>query len=175
MYQTRQDDYISNFELTSLAFADLIVSEINADPGSIEMPKEEPKLAHFETIRCICGHNDVGGELIQCSECQCYLHRDCVELQNQRTTHFKCPFCKLQLDGTDPFIELKTWIDDKNAKIKSIHNLLTEASQLDQKIHASAYEYSNPNARNQNINMYRQNMTRNLQDAIDLIRNLSIS
>ena len=176
MYQQRQDDYISNFELTSLAFADLIYSEINADPSSIEPTKEEPKLAPFARIRCICGNNDVGGELIQCSECQSYLHRECVELPNKRTTGYRCPFCKLQQDGIDPFRELKSWIDEKDNEIKSIHTLLTEACQLNHKIHAAQYEaYPPQTMRNQNVSMLRQTLNRNLQEAIDRIRNLSNS
>ena len=176
MYQTRQEEYISNFELTSLAFADLIVSEINSDPSTIEQPKDEPKLAPFETIRCICGNNELNGELIQCSECQCYLHRDCVELPNRRITQYKCPFCRLQLDGIDPFRELKTWIEEKDTEIKGIHNLLTEASQIDQKIHQSTFDsFGAPNVRNQNITVMRQNLNRNLQDAIERIRNLANS
>ena len=180
MYQPRQDDYISNFDLTSLAFADLIVSEINADPSTIEPAKEEPKLAPFARIRCICGNNDVGGELIQCSECQSYLHKECVELPNKRTTQYRCPFCKLQQDGTDPFRELKMWIEEKDNEIKSIHNLLTEACKLDHTVHELTNEsYKSPpshmNMRTANLPYLKQTLNKNLQEAIERIRNLSNS
>lgn len=178
MYQPRTPDqeYFSQFDLTSLAFADLILGEIMPEYATEEKAAPKTQLGPFETIRCICGKNDCTGDLIQCSECHCYLHRDCVELPNRRNSTFKCPFCHLQLDGIDPFRELRTWIEEKDNDIKVIHRILTEASQLDAKIQTSGFESQyGGNMRSSSNNVMRQNLQRTIQDVIERIRNLSVS
>lgn len=172
MYQRGAEEYVSNFELFSLAFADLVTSEINNEKTE-NVDICDKKLGPFETIRCICGKNEESGALIQCSECQCYQHRDCIELNTRRGGTYKCPFCRLQLDGVDPFRELKTWIEEKDTEIKNVHHLLSEVAQLDAKIQASAYDAYGASLRGQNINMLRQSLTRNMQEAIQKIRELS--
>ena len=172
MYQRAAEEYIDSFELTSLAFADLITSEIKNETEE-KTEKEEKKLGPFETIRCICGKNDETGTLIKCSECQCYQHRDCIELNNRRGQTYKCPFCRLQLDGADPFRELKTWIEEKDNEIKNVHHLLSEVAQLDAKLQASSYDAYGASMRGQNTNAIRQNLTRNMHEVIQKIRELS--
>ena len=172
MYTTvPEQQYMTQFELASLAFADIVDREINGETEQ-DLENKEKHLSNG-TIRCICGKTECKGELIQCSECQCYLHKDCLELTNQRTSGYRCPFCKLQLDGVDPFRELKMWIDDKDSEIKNVHKLLTDASQIDQKIRQSSYDSYGPRMGTQNTALLRQNLQTTLQEVIERIRNLS--
>ena len=134
----QEQQHITQFELYALAFADMI-DNITRGPNPadakapVRLPRQE--LPPFSTIRCICGNNENRGKLVCCHECHCYLHEDCVDQQQlKRGPHFRCPFCRLQLDGVDPFRELTNWISQIDDELKSIYVQIGEAEQLESQI-----------------------------------------
>jgi hypothetical protein len=129
--------HISQFDLNALAFADLIERTVGSpkllpdSPPPSEPPEELPL---YSTIRCICGNNENAGELVSCHDCHCYLHAACIDRQSKRGPNFRCPFCRLQLDGVDPFRELTTLVDSMASELRSVHGLISEAASLEAQI-----------------------------------------
>ena len=142
---------VSRFELAALAFADLIQSEIEGSSSFKVSPQVEP----FEKVRCVCGKNEAYGKLIQCSSCHCYLHKDCIEFNSKKASPYQCPFCRLQIDGIDPFMELKKWIEMKDSEIKSLRVLIED--YVSSETHPTFFGYPNPNefghSKNPGMNM----------------------
>jgi hypothetical protein len=133
-------DHISQFELRALAFADLIERVINDDVTSASpSPPSRPStdLTPFSTIRCICGAQTNAGDLVQCHDCHCYLHSECLDRVFQRTGQFRCPFCAIQLDGTDPFRELGRWLNVIVDNLKTLHTRVTEAGIIESQLSGS--------------------------------------
>lgn len=132
------NEYITQYELTSLAFADLIEQELHPEQYSEEAntDRKTHELAPHESLRCVCGKTYVTGELIQCHDCQCYLHKDCIECPPKRLSSFRCPFCRMQIDGIDPFKDLNTWIEEKDQEIKAIHKLFEDLNREEFKLNS---------------------------------------
>jgi hypothetical protein len=134
--------HISDFELRALAFADLIERIASGEPASSPPPSPpEPSsdLPLFSSVRCICGENENTGELIQCHDCHCFLHGRCMDRLYPRSSTFRCPFCALQLDGVDPFREVRGFIDSILAELKTLHGLVSEAASTERQISAMEY------------------------------------
>ena len=131
---------ITEFELRALAFADLIETVASgATQSEMSEPEGEQrqKLPLFSTIRCICGNNENRGELIPCQVCHCYLHAGCVDKQQlKRGANFRCPFCRLQLDGVDPFKELSNWVGQIDDELKRLHQMISEAMSYENQLAA---------------------------------------
>lgn len=127
------------FELRALAFADLIEDVVRQQSSAavvqLQQPEPNQELAKYDTIRCICGNNDNTGELVRCPVCHCYLHIGCVEQQNlRRGAGFKCPFCRLQLDGVDPFRDLRNWVNEELKTIHRLIDMIVEVSTLESQL-----------------------------------------
>ena len=165
------ENNITEFELTSLAFAYLIQLEAgNEDIFNQDYEEKIEKLGPFETIRCICGNNINNGDLIQCHECKSFLHRECVEFPLKKNQSFRCPFCKLQLEGIDPFRELTSWVELKNSEISSIHHLIEEIMTNSQQNYQS-YPYDNSFlSRNNNNN--NNNRIKKISELVEKAKNI---
>jgi hypothetical protein len=124
---------ITDFELRALAFADLLerIIENSAQPDSASAPDSPTNIPLFSTIRCICGHNENHGELVQCHDCHCYLHLSCIDRPLRRGGNLRCPFCALQLDGIDLFHELRGMVDSFLTKMRTLHTLVSEAASIE--------------------------------------------
>ena len=169
---------ITPFELKALAFADMIMAEANNEIqdedfyADTKTKEHKVELPAYEAIRCVCNNNQQqNGPLILCTSCSCYLHRDCVdpvEIQNPNT--YKCPFCRLKIDGVDPFKDLKTWIDKIDTELKTIHDLFTDAVGCENQLDASniGHEYQMPNIRSsrQGTTQMRNQLNRTVSDII---------
>ena len=133
---------ITDFELRALAFADLIetVAKGSAQPEPYQAQREKrQEIPLFNTIRCICGNNEDKGELIQCQVCHCFLHAGCIDKQQQkRGANFRCPFCRLSLDGVDPFRELSNWVGQIDDQLKRLHQLISEAMNYENQLAAGS-------------------------------------
>jgi hypothetical protein len=129
--------HISSFDLHALAFADLIERTAAGSlppPPSPPPPEPAHQLPLYSAIRCICGNNENKGELVSCHDCHCYLHANCVDRQPKRNPTFRCPFCRLHLDGVDPFRDLTTTVEALTSELTSVHALITEATSLEAQI-----------------------------------------
>jgi hypothetical protein len=139
--------HISDFELRALAFADLIERITSGETASPPPPSpQEPSndLPLFSSIRCICGENENVTELIQCHDCHCFLHRRCMDKLYPRSSTFRCPFCALQLDGVDPFREVRGFIDSILTELKTLHGLVSEAASTERQISGMEYGMVQP-------------------------------
>jgi hypothetical protein len=129
--------HISSLDLHALAFADLIertaggCSQPPPSPAPAEPAQELPL---YSTIRCICGNNENKGELVSCHDCHCYLHANCIDRRPKHGPAFRCPFCRLHLDGIDPFRDLTTAVEALASELRSVHGLITEATSLEAQI-----------------------------------------
>ena len=121
------DDSNFRFDLCCLAFADLISSEIEGKNTNQKESLSVQQSGSDKAVRCVCFKNDSYGELVQCCDCYMYLHCDCV-LEPPGKHKYRCPICRLQLDGIDPFKDLKNWLIEKNAEIDNINNILNNRS-----------------------------------------------
>jgi hypothetical protein len=57
-----------------------------------------------DSIRCVCGIMDEGGEMYQCDQCHFWLHRDCLGLSKE-PDEYVCPFCEKNLKST-PLLDI---------------------------------------------------------------------
>jgi hypothetical protein len=57
-----------------------------------------------DSIRCVCGIMDEGGEMYQCDQCHYWLHRDCLALSKEPEEYI-CPFCEKNLKTT-PLLDI---------------------------------------------------------------------
>lgn len=59
--------------------------------------REEAQSDEWE-FRCVCGvqgHNyDDGRPMVQCCECNCWLHTDCVHYDINSNDEFVCKWCR---------------------------------------------------------------------------------
>ena len=171
---------ITPFELKALAFADLILSEVDDSdftPNSIN-PPETNDLPAYKTIRCICGDNQpTNRELFSCPNCHCFLHKDCLDPVDINNPNFKCQFCRLMLDGIDPFRDLKTWIGNVDSELRAIHNLVVNTSNYENQQYSSGLgnEYPYQNMRNrQSGNMNVRNQLKvNYNEIIQRLTNIT--
>jgi hypothetical protein len=86
-----------------------------------------------------------------------------------RSANLRCPFCTLQLDGVDPFRDLRTWVDSLLGQLKVLHGLVGEAASIESQIAmvAPGVEIGMPSvirARGQNVAGLRNNLSRTIQD-----------
>ena len=126
---------LSDFDLKALGFADLILHIKNSYADQEEhLEQPQTKIPEFNSVRCVCGNSDKTDNMIQCHECECFLHRSCLDNPPFNSKNFKCPFCKLQSDGIDPFYELNGWIESMNGDIKALYQLISQASSLENQL-----------------------------------------
>jgi hypothetical protein len=92
----------------------------------------------FSTLRCICGDNENRGELVQCHDCHCFLHAVCLESLPCESPNLRCPFCTLQLEGADPFRDLRTWVNAALSELKVLCGLIGEGSAIDTQVRLAA-------------------------------------
>lgn len=125
-----------------LSFTSLIQKEIEKRQNSyIETPEhnneqeEEPQsVSRMKTIRCICNVDNQlnGSSLVQCRNCHYFLHESCMKKIQYNTNNLFCPFCRLTQNGVDQFTELKEYIKTVENEIKTVHDMLDEASIIEQ-------------------------------------------
>ncbi|OHT04200.1 PHD-finger family protein [Tritrichomonas foetus] len=89
-------------------------------------------------IRCICGvdmHLE-DEELIKCNKCQCYLHRGCLDLNdNYYLSHvYICPICQFKTDGSDPLKYLSQFTDAFNSSIADLLKMMKRGDELAEEI-----------------------------------------
>ncbi|OHT15731.1 PHD-finger family protein [Tritrichomonas foetus] len=179
MYLQSNQESITPFELKALAFADLIMAEANESPSASKIHEDEPNksLPHYKTIRCICGDNQpTNRDLLPCPLCHCYLHRDCLDPVEISSANFKCQFCRLQLEGIDPFRELRSWIGAVDSELRSVHNLVTNAANYESQLYSSnmGNDYSMQNMRNRQGQVpLRNQLNRTVQDIVQRLSNIT--
>jgi hypothetical protein len=158
-------EQLSQFELRALAFADLIDRISNEEGLSlVSSPPPPTELPSYSTVRCICGQHENRGELIQCSDCDCYLHLECVDHSLRQNPHFRCPFCSLQIDGVDPFRELMRWIEMITGELTALQTAVTEAGAIESQIYDSGPR--------QRVLPLRSSLAKAIQDINQQIANL---
>lgn len=174
---------LTPFEWSALSYS-AIASMVAEGRSCVHSPTpaESTDLPLFSIIRCICGNNENKGELIQCHSCHSYLHAKCVDPGQKNRSNFKCPFCRLQLDGIDPFRDLSGWIQNIDNELKTIYHLVNEASNLEQQYLSQSQhmslgmgDYNNPGyMRNpNNAQQVRNTLSRKMQEIIQHISALT--
>ena len=74
------------------------------DPDKESLLFSQPCSPDGDSIRCVCGIMDEGGEMYQCDQCHYWLHRDCLGL-NKEPDEYVCPFCEKSLKST-PLLDI---------------------------------------------------------------------
>jgi hypothetical protein len=86
----------------------------------------------------------------------------------KRGTAFRCPFCRIQLDGIDPFRELTSWVETIDRELRVIHRLVSEASSRENQLMncGSAMPMNEFQMRTSRTNLAqnRSNLNRTLQE-----------
>lgn len=124
-----------------LGFTKLIQDEIDKRENPYHFSQTQPinreeneSIYRKKKIRCICGE-DVpknNTDLIQCQDCENFLHESCMRDIQYDTNNLVCPFCRLLENGRDQFSELKEYIKFVEQEIKTIHDLVNEANSIEQ-------------------------------------------
>ena len=88
-----------------------------------------------------------------------------------RVRNFKCPFCVLQVDGLDPFHELRQWIEQVNQDLRTLSQITAQASELEVQILSQPPgSYGEYNSR---ATQARSQLLKRLQEAASRIQALS--
>ena len=100
-------------------------------------------------VRCVCGVHAGSDDLVQCSMCSMYLHRNCIRLPiDFNETIFVCPFCLFQNYSIDPLSTLANAYELFNTQILSICSLLKRLEDLEKQSMLFADSLSKPQISN---------------------------
>ncbi|CAO3587272.1 unnamed protein product [Absidia cylindrospora] len=83
-------------------------------------------------IRCICATpNEEFGSMVQCDDCACWLHLECLALNEDALDEtFRCPSCSISLGPGQHLTSAITWrfaAQLKSQRLANRHNTTTEA------------------------------------------------